>query len=314
MEKKPRISVIVSARNEADKIEQCLEAIFAQSLKPYEVILVDGNSQDGTVDRARKFPVKIFYQDYNSKAGACQVGVNNAEGDYVAFTDADCIPDAGWLAALTRELVEGVAGVGGRARDIGEGLWTRSINLTLKTPLSGAKSRWTKRRIMKNLGVCGANGICRREDILKAGGFRVTLSGAEDLEMSRRLAKLGVLVYSPEAVVRHDHGRGLREFAKQAYRYGGWRRESRLYDMQVIPPLVAPILMLSLIFTPWIIAGALALYSGAVIVSGITIAVQERKPAYLYSIPLAYAVEHLCYITGFWKEAIRPRKKGIPWK
>jgi GT2 family glycosyltransferase len=311
---KPKISVIIPMRNEVNKIEQCLEAVFAQSLKPYEVIAVDGRSTDGTVEKARNFPVKVFYEDYHNRAGGCQVGVENAKGEYVAFTDADCIPDKNWLANLFREFDDGIAGIGGRCEDIGEGLWARSINLTFKTPLSGAKSRWTRKKIVKNLSVCGASGMCRREDILKVGGFKVALSGAEDLELSSRLARLGKLVYIPDALVRHNHERGLKDFAKHAYRYGGWRRESRLWDLQVVPPLIAPLVLLSLIFTPWICFVAIALYAIAVIAMGIRIAFQESKPIYLVSIPVAYIVQHLFYIVGFWKEVIKPRKKGVHWK
>ncbi len=309
-----KISVIIPVRNEANKIEQCLNAVFAQSLKPYEVIVVDGHSEDETIEKARKFPVKILYENYHNRAGACQVGINSAEGEYIAFTDGDCIPDKEWLANLIKEFNDDVAGVGGRYEDIGESLWTRSINLTFSTPLSGAKSRWNQKKTVKNLSVCGANGMCRRDDILRAGGFKVTLSGAEDLELSSRLGKLGTLIYTPNALVMHNHNRGLKDFAKQAYRYGGWRKESGLWDLQVIPPLVAPLLLLSLIFTPWICAGALALYALAVIAMGIKIAIQERTPVYLISIPVVYIVQHFFYIIGFWKETIWPRKKGVPWK
>lgn len=59
-----KISVIIPVKNEEDKIERCLEAIFSQSYKPFEVIEVDGHSKDKTVE--------------------------NAKGEYVAFTDADC--------------------------------------------------------------------------------------------------------------------------------------------------------------------------------------------------------------------------------
>jgi len=72
------------------KIEQCLEAVFSQSLKPYEVIVVDGHSSDRTVERAREFPVKVMYEDYGTVGGARQVGVLSAESEIVAFTDADC--------------------------------------------------------------------------------------------------------------------------------------------------------------------------------------------------------------------------------
>ena len=310
----PDISVIISVRNEAKKIENCLTAVLAQSLGPGETIVVDGHSTDDTVKKAGKFPVKVFYEDYHNRAGGCQVGVENARGEYLAFTDADCIPDKDWLANLVKEFTDGVAGVGGRYEDVGEGLWTRSINLALGTAFSGARSRWARRRVVKNLSVCGANGMCRRDDIQRVGGFNVTLTGGEDLELSSRLAKLGSLVYTPDAYVRHDHDRGLKDFAKLAYRYGGWRRESRLRDWQTIPPLAAPLVLLSLIFTRWICLGAMALYGLAVMVMGLRIAFQEKKPVYLALVPVAYVVQHLFYVIGFWKEIIKPRKKGVPWK
>jgi cellulose synthase/poly-beta-1,6-N-acetylglucosamine synthase-like glycosyltransferase len=310
----PTISVIIPVRNEAAKIEQCLKAVFSQSLKPYEVIVVDGHSTDGTVENIRKFPVKVFYESYYTRAGGCQVGIENAQGEYVAFTDADCIPDRDWLTNLAREFDDGIAGVGGRYEDIGQDLWTRSFNLTLRTFASGAKSRSNKKRFAGNLSVCGANGMCRREDILRAGGFNVNLSGAEDLELGHRLAKIGRLVYTPDAVVLHDHSRGFRDFAKQMYRYGGWRRESRLWDLQAVVPLVIPLVLLSLIVTPWVLLGILFLYLAVIIVMGVRFAIQEKNPKYLVSIPVAYIVEHSCYIVGFWKEVIKPRKKGVPWK
>ena len=309
-----RVSVVIPVRNEANKIGQCLGAVFSQSLEPCEVIVVDGRSSDKTVENASTFPVKILYEDYHNRAGGCQVGVENAQGEYVAFTDGDCIPDKCWLANLVKEFDGNVVGVGGRFEDIGEGLWTRSINLTFRTPFSGARSRWGTKRVMKNLSVCGANGMCRREDILKAGGFNVTLSGAEDLEFGKRLGKLGKLVYTPDAIVLHNHNRGLKDFAKQAYRYGGWRREARLWDWQAIPPLAVPLILLTLIFSWWICLGAIALYGMAILTVSVGIAIQEKKPIYLASIPVAYIVQHVSYIVGFWKETVQPRKKGTPWK
>jgi len=306
----PRISVVIPVKNAADKIGQCLNAVFSQSLKPCEVIVVDGHSSDKTVENAGRFPVKILYEDYHNRAGGCQIGVESAQGEYVAFTDADCIPDKYWLANLIKEFNGNVVGVGGRFEDIGEGLWTRSINLTFRTPFSGARSRWATRKEMKYLSVCGANGMCSREGIIIAGGFNVTLSGGEDLELGSRLGELGKLIYTPDAIVLHDHNRGLKDFAKQSYRYGGWRREARLWDLQAVPPLAVPLILLSLILSRWICLGAIVLYVIAIITIGVGIAIQEKSPIYLVSIPVAYIVQHVSYIIGFWKEIIWPRKKG----
>ncbi len=306
---RPKISIIIPVKNGAKKLAQCLEAALAQSYKPEEVIVVDGHSIDGTVEVASRFPVKILYEDYHTRAGGCQVGINNARGEYVAFTDADCIPHRDWLANLVKEFNDGIAGVGGRVEDIGEGLWIRSINLTLGTLLSGSRSRWRNKRIIKKLGIGGSNGMCRVADIQKAGGFDVNLTGAEDLEVGSRIGRLGKLLYTPDALVLHDHSRGMKGFAQEAYRYGGWRRESRVWGGQAVPPIVVPLVILSLILTRWVFLGAIILYLATALIMGIKFAFQERDPRFLFSIPVVYAMEHSLFIIGFWKEVLRPRRR-----
>jgi glycosyltransferase involved in cell wall biosynthesis len=51
-----KISAIIPVKNEAEKIERCLEAVFGQTIKPFEVIVVGGHSTDKTVENAKKFP------------------------------------------------------------------------------------------------------------------------------------------------------------------------------------------------------------------------------------------------------------------
>ena len=164
---------------------------------------------------------------------------------------------------------------------------------------------------MKNLGVCGANGMCYREDILRAGGFNVSLSGGEDIELGKRLNKLGKLLYTPDAVVLHDHSRGLKEFARQVYHYGSWRRENRVFGLQVVLPLIVPVLLLSLIFTRWVFLGTALLYLGTIASMGVRFAIQGKDPRYLFSMPIVYIIEHFFYVAGFWKEVVIPRKKKL---
>jgi len=102
---KAAVSVVIPVKNEADKIEHCLEAVQAQSLEPYEVIVVNGHSNDETIQRIKKFPVKLLYEDHHSRGGARQVGVEGSKGEYVAFTDASCIPNPNWLEACLRNSI-----------------------------------------------------------------------------------------------------------------------------------------------------------------------------------------------------------------
>lgn len=92
-----KISIIIPVKNEENKIEQCIGAVFNQTLKPFEAIVVNGHSTDNTVENAKKFPVKVVYENYGTVGGARQVGLENAEGNFIAFTDADCNSEKiGW--------------------------------------------------------------------------------------------------------------------------------------------------------------------------------------------------------------------------
>ena len=298
-----KISVIIPVRNGANKIERCIEGVLSQSLKPHEVIIVDGHSDDDTIERAKKFPVKILFEDYHTRAGACQVGIEHTEGDYIAFTDSDCIPDKEWLANLATELKGGIAGVGGSIKSIGEDFWIHSINLAYSTFLGSANSvqgRTFKDRRFVN-SISGCNSIYHKRDLLMAGGFKTRLPGAEDADLNSRLLKIGKLVYVPQAIIYHDHGRGLKDFAKQMFRYGIDRGVARKFALQTVPPLLLPLVFLSLILNLWILPSLFALYILVLLGVGLRFAVREKDIKYIFSIPVVFVVEHSLYSLGFWR-------------
>jgi len=306
----PKISVIIPVKNMAGKIEQCLKAVFAQSLSPHEVIVVDGRSTDGTVERAQKFPVKVFEQDYGAAGAARQIGVEQAEGEYLAFTDGDCIPGRDWLKNLVGAFGEGIVGVGGGIQNIGQGIWTKSINLAFATFLGSGRSvqggALLSDRFVKSISGC--NSMYRKSDLLQAGGFDPDLSGADETELNARLLKSGRLCYLKDAAVLHDHSRGLKEFAKNMYRYGGWRKECGVWDWPVLPPLLAPLLLLTLLASRWILLAIIGLYLVITGLYGLYFAIKDKDVRYLVTIPVVFILEHLCYTVGFWKEVFRPRK------
>jgi GT2 family glycosyltransferase len=150
----------------------------------------------------------------------------------------------------------------------------------------------------------------RKKDLVDIGGFNIHLSGADETELNQRLVRLkkGKLLYVPSAMVVHDHGRSLKEFAKNMYHYGGWRRECGVWDLPVIPLLLAPLLLLSLIFTRWVVFPIIALYLVSLAAMGIKFALQEKDVRYVITVPTVYLVEHTAYILGFWKEVFKPAK------
>jgi len=305
----PKISVVIPVKNEEDVISNCLKAAFSQSYEPYEVIVVDSHSTDKTVEKAKKFPVKIIYEDYGTVGGARQVGLENAVGEYVAFTDADCIPERNWLENLIKEFNGNIVGVGGGIKNIGERFWGKSIALVMNTFVGSANSvqgrLFKEKRFVKSISGC--NSMYRKETLMKIGGFNVTLSINEETELNRRLSKIGKLLYTPDAVVLHNQGRGLKDFAKRMYQFGCGRGRLRLWDLQCIPPIIASLLVLSLVFSYLILVGVISLYFFILIVMGFKFAIQERDIRYLGSIPIVYAIQHSSYAIGFWKGLLTAR-------
>ena len=98
-----------------------LDALAAQTLCDHEVIVVDDASTDGSadealIDAAAGRPVRLVVGRGRGAVAARQVGVEAARADLLAFTDSDCIPDPGWLAAGVAALDDGADVVQGLTR------------------------------------------------------------------------------------------------------------------------------------------------------------------------------------------------------
>ena len=305
-----KIAVIIPVKNEEEKIERCLEAVFAQSLKPHEVIVVDGHSTDRTVERAREFPVKVVYEDYGAVGGARQVGIENAEGEFVAFTDADCIPERDWLEGLVKEFDEGIVGVGGGIKNKGEGLWKKSIAFALDSFLGSADSVqdrvFEEKRFVKSISGC--NSMYRRSDLIKIGGFNVKFSMNEETELNKRLMKFGKLLYAPNTIVLHNQDRDLNDFIKRIYLFGYGRGNHRLWDLQVIPPILGLIVLLLLFVSLEAFLFMILLYIMILLCFDVKIFLKAKKIPYLFSIPIIFVIEHISYTLGFWRGIVQLRK------
>lgn len=103
------ISVVVPCRNGERFLADCLESLLQQSLpgRRYEVILVDNNSTDDTLNIARSYPdVKVIQEPRRGAYAARNAGVRMARGRVLAFTDADCVVGPCWLEAISEALSE----------------------------------------------------------------------------------------------------------------------------------------------------------------------------------------------------------------
>lgn len=108
----PFVSIVIAARDEADRIEATIQHALAQSGIELEVIVVDDRSTDATPEvlqrlarqdaRVRIHRVDTLPPDWLGKCHACHVGAGMAQGEWILFTDADCwLSDHAVIRAIT---------------------------------------------------------------------------------------------------------------------------------------------------------------------------------------------------------------------
>ena len=113
----PRVSVIIRTRNEEAWIDHCLNMVFRQDHPDVEVIVVDNNSTDHTLEIVRRYPVaKLVTIDNYLPGLSLNIGIRASTGALIACLSAHCIPQrTDWLSTMVRGLDDpSLAGIYGR--------------------------------------------------------------------------------------------------------------------------------------------------------------------------------------------------------
>ncbi|MFA4946574.1 MAG: glycosyltransferase [Candidatus Micrarchaeia archaeon] len=191
-----RISVVVPALNEEKRIAACIDSLKRQSLKPFEIVVADGGSKDATRAIARKKGCRVVVEHERTIAAGRQCGCLAARGDILAFTDADAVLDRSWLKELCAPLRDpGVVCVFG-SLELLDATWLEAFLSNVLKLVFGFTALISK---PTGAGNCMA---CRADAFRKSGGFNVDLVTAEDIDLQKKLARYGRIVYAPKAVAR----------------------------------------------------------------------------------------------------------------
>ena len=198
----PKASIIVRTKNEERWIKHCLKMVHAQSLNDLEIILVDNQSQDATVEIAQREGVDSTVNVGKFLPGdALNQGITASSGEYIVCLSAHCIPrDGNWLQALIDGFEdERVAGVYGRQIPVSFSSDNDKRDLLLTFGLD-------RRVQIKDHFFHNANSAIRR-DIWERHPFDGEVTNIEDRLWAKDVISQGYcLVYEPEAAVHHYHG------------------------------------------------------------------------------------------------------------
>lgn len=204
---KPTISVVIPAYNEEKYLPKTLASIANLDRKPDEVIVIDGGSTDKTADIARSLGATVVTTEHRGIGYARETGIENATGDIVAFTDADTVVPAHWLAEIEKILLRpGVSGVFGGFR-VPDGPRPYRFYINRIQPACNQLLVWFGFPMAS-----GQNLAFWKDKAIAAGGFPIDYKIAEDIEMARRLQSVGKLVYRGDLIVSASGRRGNEGF------------------------------------------------------------------------------------------------------
>ena len=219
MTQSPLVTVTVCARDGAHWVEDCLDAIHAQTHRPLEIIAVNDGSKDSTgalMDQWKQsnadseVSISILHQDALGLSAGRMNALGAAQGEWVAITDIDVRPEQDWIEhlLLANEPVgeETIVAVTGRT------IFQTHTDIVSRFRAVEIASKYRSRPRRTSL----ANGPCsmfKRQALLDVGGFDPTWYHAEDMEVSLRLLNQGgSIVYAPDALVSHVPEVGVRRF------------------------------------------------------------------------------------------------------
>ena len=103
----PMVSVVICAYNAERTMRPCLESLRRLDYPNFEVVIVDDGSRDSTADISMDFPeFRLIRQPNKGLSVARNVGMHAARGEFIAYTDSDCVVDPHWLTLMMRSIVE----------------------------------------------------------------------------------------------------------------------------------------------------------------------------------------------------------------
>ncbi len=232
----PLVSVIMPVYNGVAFLGQAIDSVLAQTLREFEVIVVDDGSSDGSgelADRyAREHPqhVRVVHQENQGLPLARNAAIAVARGRYLALLDADDLWLPGHLAACVGVL-ESHSSVGLVHADT-EDIDASGQVLAARVPCL----RWPRRAardpframLLRRQNVACLTAVFRRSVVERVGGFdpRFNRLGSEDRDMWLRIAEVSDLVYLDELHAHYRvHGNNMSANAERM-----WRAQRLLVD------------------------------------------------------------------------------------
>ena len=321
------VSVVIPCYNEERFIGKALEQLADQfESDRYEIIVVDGMSDDGTraviEDFRNRHPglrVRVVDNAARNIPTALNLGIAAAEGSIIARMDAHAVPSPGYIRRCVEVLREGTAGVVGMPCVVRPGddtVVAHAIAAAVSHPFGIGDAKY-------RLGAGGPAQeavdtvafACFRSSLGKElGGFNESLLTNEDYDFNYRVRQSGrKVMLDRSGYCEYFARRTLKDLASQYWRYGGWKAIMlRLHPQSIkLRHTVAPVFVLTLvsltvaalIWRPaaWLLLLVVGLYLTVAFAASLstTVRSEKRNLGFLLVMPLVFLTIHLMWGTSF---------------
>ncbi len=236
------ISIVIPVKNNQSGILrflQVFEEVTPTKFYPLEIIIVDNNS-NFPIKIPQNYPVRLKLSKCNSigPASARNKGVEISSGQWILFTDSDCIPTKNTISGYCRTDNKVVAYAGG-IEIVSNNILSKyySSQETLIPP--EAKYVDTVRPDY----LVTANCLIQKSAIEIVQGFDASFkqAGGEDIDIAFRLLEIGELDYQFNSVTRHEFDDGITGFVKRFKRYGRGNKQLAIkFNLDLTPKFFFP--------------------------------------------------------------------------
>lgn len=326
-----RYSFVIPVYNRPDETDELLESLAQQTLRDFEVLVVEDGSQitcqQVVQKHAAQMPIKYFCKPNSGPGQTRNYGAERSQGEYLIFLDSDCVLPPGYLEAVEKELSASPCDAFG-GPDRSHPSFTpvqKAISYSMTSFFTTGGIRGGKKKLDKfyprsfNMGISAS--LYR-----KLGGFSKMRFG-EDIDLSIRIFQSGARCrLFPQAWVWHKRRTDLRKFFRQVYNSGIARinlykkyPESlklvhmlpMVFTVGVLSMLALCIVLLALCPTlAWLPLVPLALYSLLICIDSarlnrsLKIGVQSIAAAYVQLMGYGFG-----FIEAWWKRCVRGKSE-----
>ncbi|MCH3981909.1 MAG: glycosyltransferase [Prevotella sp.] len=259
-----KYSLIIPVYNRPDEVDELLGSLVTQTLRDFEVIIVEDGSSVPCETVCKKYEGKLdlkYFKKQNSGPGQSRnYGAERAQGTFLIILDSDVVLPTGYLKAVDEELTREPADAFGGPDRAHESFsdTQKAISYSMTSFFTTGGIRGGKKKLDKfyprsfNMGI-------RKDVYVRLGGFSKMRFG-EDIDFSIRIFQAGCRCrLFPEAWVWHKRRTDFRKFFRQVYNSG----IARINLYKKYPESLKVVHLLPMVFTVGVLALILLFLCGA---------------------------------------------------